>query len=360
MMSYSHIQQRFRCLRSEITMSDNITRSATGQDDFAFIGNRGAIWHRKGQEMKPDATEEEWRKAAGLDWEAVKVDAYADLRSPRWPTLDGMVKAPARKFVVRSDTGAMLGDNLVSDRYVPHQPAELDNWFKRYISVDERFQRDTMGSLSGGSTIFMTAKFNGDLTVAGDRHVARLLMTTTFDGTGATINQATMVRVVCNNTLTAAMYDKKAVVRTRHNTRFDPVRVGNELAQIAQGFAQYKAMGDAMASVALSIRQVSDFFKQCLEIPFNAKEDDISTRKMNQFRALGRAHRATQAERNSSSIDAWTALNAITRWVDHDRTSENGDGGQKQLISAQFGSGAAIKERAVALLLPMIKDRVAA
>jgi phage/plasmid-like protein (TIGR03299 family) len=351
-------------------MSDNITRSATGQDDFAFIGDRGAIWHRKGQEMKSDATEEDWRKAAGLDWEAVKVPAYADLgnsnlgygRNVDATTLAGnrLIKAPARQFVVRSDTGTMLGDNLVSDRYVPHQPAELDNWFKRYISVDERFQRDTMGSLSGGSTIFMTAKFNGDLTVAGDRHVARLLMTTTFDGTGATINQATMVRVVCNNTLTAAMYDKKAVVRTRHNTRFDPVRVGNELAQIAKGFAQYKAMGDAMASVALSARQVSDFFKGCLEIPLDAKEDDISTRKMNQFRAVGRAMRVTMGERNSNSYDAWAALNAITRWVDHDRTSENGDGGQKQLISAQFGSGAAVKERAVALLLPMIKDRVAA
>lgn len=342
-------------------MSHNITNK-NGRYDFAFTGDRANIWHDHGQEMASTATRADWIKAAGLDWEAIKVPAYANLIAPHFNgALCGtMQKAPARAFVVRSDNGDFLGDNVVSDRYVPHQPSELDAWFDRYVSVDDRFHRDTMGSLSGGSTIFMTAKFNGDLSVAGDRHVARLLMTTTFDGTGATINQATMVRVVCNNTLTAAMYDKKAVVRTRHNTRFDPVRVGNELAQIAQGFAQYKEMGDAMAGVAMTAKQVSDFFKACLDIPFDAKEDDISTRKMNQFRALGRAHRETQAERNSSSIDAWTALNAITRWVDHDRTSENGDGGEKKLISAQFGSGAAVKEKAVMLLMPMIKDKIAA
>jgi hypothetical protein len=160
------------------------------------------------------------------------------------------------------------------------------------------------------------------------------------------------------------MYDKKARVATRHNTRFDAARVGKELAQIAGGFAEYKKMGDAMAGVEMTAKQVSDYFKQALEIPLDAKHDDISTRKMNQFRALSIAYSTTTRERGMATAnqagDCWTALNAITRWVDHDRISENGDGGEKQFTSAQFGSGSAVKERAVSLLLPLIRDKIAA
>jgi hypothetical protein len=38
------------------------------------------------------------------------------------------------------------------------------------------------------------------MTVAGAGHVARLLMSTTFDASAATTNKATMVCVVCKNT----------------------------------------------------------------------------------------------------------------------------------------------------------------
>ena len=39
----------------------------------------------------------------------------------------------------------------------------------RYISVDDRFQLDVAGSLKGGAVIWATAKFNGDIDIAGDR-----------------------------------------------------------------------------------------------------------------------------------------------------------------------------------------------
>src|SRR5258707_15853152 len=76
---------------------------------------------------------------------------------------------------------------------------------------------------------------------------------------------------------------------SRHNTRFDAARVGKELAQLAQGFACYKAIGDAMGRTEMSRDMVSDFFKDCLEIPRNAKREDISTRKANQFQDLSRS-----------------------------------------------------------------------
>lgn len=329
----------------------------TGRAGIAFVGSRNDIWHRHGQEMPAGATVAEWAKAAGLDWHARKVPAYGDVSTDA--TVTDIRPVPGQYFVSRSDTNAFLG--ACSDQYQLVQPADVLAWFEQYISVDDRFALDVAGSLDGGRRIWATATFNGDLEVAGDRHRARLLMSTSFDQTQATINQGTMTRVVCNNTLSAALADLKACIRTSHRTKFNPQRVGSELAAVAQGFAQYKKIGDAMAQVTLTKEEVSAFFKACLDIKPEDKQEDLSTRKMNQFSALVGALSTTRRERNSNQIDVWSALNAITRYVDHERSSRNGDNADSaRFASAQFGSGAALKAKAWDLLLPRVKDLIAA
>lgn len=331
-----------------------------GRANIAFIGSRQDIWHRLGQEMAPGMSVQEWAKAAGLDWQAIKVPAIAALDGAQFDHIE-----PSKRFqvvdgqfhVVRSDNGRPLG--YVSDRYQPVQPSDVLGWFERYISVDDRFQLDVAGSLRGGEIIWATATYKDKLSIAGDAHSARLLMTTTFDGSGATINQGTMTRVVCNNTLNVAVADDRAVIRTRHNTRFDAARVGRELAQIAKGFASYSAMGEAMAQNEMAASDVSAFFKACLDIPFDTKEADVSSRKLNQFQALRNAYGATVREGTQSGT-AWAALQAITRYVDHDKDTRGGDSqDEARFTSAQFGSGAQLKSKAMDLLMPRIKDRLA-
>lgn len=334
-----------------------------GRANIAFIGSREDVWHRLGQEMRPGMNTTEWAKAAGLDWEAIKVPALANLGGdPRFdhiPAADRFMKVEDRFHVCRSDNGRPLG--YVSDVYKPVQPAEILQWFDRYISVDDRFQLDVAGSLKQGEIIWATATFRDPLEVAGDRHVARVLMTTTFDGTGATINQGTMTRTVCNNTLNVSLSDKRAVIKTRHNTTFNPKRVGEELAAIAKGFACYKAMGDALAMNEMAKAEVSDFFKTCLDIPLDAKDEDVSTRKLNQFRAVADAYKVTARETKAGT--AWAALNAITRYVDHDRSASKssvyGSEDESRFFSANFQTGAAIKSKAVELLMPRIADKMA-
>ena len=205
--------------------------------------------------------------------------------------------------------------------------------------------------------IWATATFNGDIDVAGDKHKARLLMSTSFDASAATTNRMTTTRVVCNNTLDVATADHRACIRTTHRSKFDAAKVGRELAALAQGVVTYKAIGDALAQNEMSKEEVSNFFKACLDIPFEAKRDDISTRKSNQFAELTAAYRTTAAERNGKSGDAWTALQALTRYVDHDRAVRGGDS-EGKFASSQFGSGADLKGKAMDLLLPRIKGKV--
>lgn len=326
-----------------------------GRANMAFLGDRKDIWHKLGQSKKPGASVESWRVDAGLNWEAIKVPAIASLAGPEFNHLaHNQVTVKDRNFIVRSDNGAVLG--YASNRYQPVQPAEVLDWFERYISVDPRFQLDVAGSLRDGAIIWATATFNGAMNVAGDQHVARLLMTTTFDGSGATLNKGTMTRVVCNNTLDAALSDARCTVRTRHSTKFDAKQVSDELARVAKGFETYKLMGDAMAQANMTVADLADFFKDMLDIPHDAKEEDISTRKANQYKALAACYKTTAAE--GARGNAWAALNTITRYVDHERHTARDDAAR--FDSAQFGSGAQIKARAVDLLLPRIGGKEAA
>jgi phage/plasmid-like protein (TIGR03299 family) len=341
-------------------MSHNIDQS-NSRANIAFLGSRQDIWHRMGQEMLPGQPIDVWAKEAGLAHDAILVPAIAALNGPEFDHIEPakrFVEVPGKRFIARSDTGAVLG--IASDGYQVVQPKEVLEWFERYISVDDRFILDVAGSLRGGAIIWATAKFNGETTIGGDSHISRVLMSTSYDTTRATENRMTTTRVICNNTFDVANTDGRAVVRTTHRSKFDAAKVGRELAALAQGVAQYKKVGDALAANEMSQAEVSEFFKAVLDIPFDVKKEDISTRKQNQFADLSRAFTVTRKERNTNDIDAWSALQAVTRYVDHDRASRGSDGSEmeKRFASSQFGSGAQLKGKAMALLLPRVKDLV--
>jgi phage/plasmid-like protein (TIGR03299 family) len=335
-------------------MAHNI-ENKNGVYSFAFTGERANIWHRLGQELSADASRAEWIAAAGFNYHVEKVPAIASLNSDAFDHL-----APERRFVetdkkflVRQDNGHVLG--IAGDGYQPVQPVDIWNWFENYITVDDRFHIDAAGVLSSGERLWATARFNGDMNVAGDRHVARLLMSTSFDASQATRNEATMTRVVCANTLRAAHMSAKALIKTRHNTAFRGETVARELGQIASSFAEFKAMGDAMAQQAMTRVEVQSFFATLLDIPADAKPADISTRKKNMAQDLVTAYNTTKRERNSNQDDVWTALQAVTRYVDHDRTVRNAENETiGRFDSGTFGSGDAMKGQALNLLLPMV------
>jgi hypothetical protein len=148
--------------------------NSNGRDNIAFLGSRLDVWHRLGTEMEPGQSLDAWQQAAGLDWQAIKVPALMDLSGGAFARIPGpqTPRANDRSFMVRSDNGAMLGDNCVSDVYQPVQPREVLEWFEQYIAVDDRFALDVAGSLKGGSIIWATAKWRNPVNVAGDAHLA--------------------------------------------------------------------------------------------------------------------------------------------------------------------------------------------
>lgn len=335
-------------------MAHDLAFNVDGSAKFAHAGKPG--WHGLGTRVPDGLTVSDlayldtWLTLAGLDWEAYKAPGYI--------VVDGAPRiVDGQYFVTRNTDNAVLSPS-VSLQYKVHQPRELAETFLDFISVDSRFVFDTMGELETGTRIFFTAKFNGEYTVAGATHQAWLLANSRFDGGGASQAQMVDERVVCANTMAIALGRAMATVRSTHRSVYDRERVAKELAALAQQTKQYKHVGDAMALVTFAKQEVSTFFKAMLDIPFDAKREDISTRKLNQFTALNDAYQATVHEGTERNT-VWTALNAVTRYVDHDRSTRGAaNENEGRFVSAQFGSGSQLKDKAWNLLLPLVKDKV--
>ncbi len=341
-------------------MAHNLDMS-NNRANIAFAGDRKSVWHRLGQDNMDGKSKAEWIAAAGLNWSAMLVPAT--IRYPEdFPVreLAGQTHNMDGRFVnLRSDNGFCLSDTmLASDRYENVQPAEVVDFIDHYVSVDDRFSFDVIGALDSGRRIWGLAKYNGDITIGGDAHQAHLLASTTYDGSGATILQMTTTRVVCENTFRVANADNSAQVKVRHNTAFKPEQARKQLATLAQSVDKYKAIGDAMAQNEMASTEVSNLFKTLVGIPFDAKAEDVSTRKMNIFADLSNAYSATVAEGTEANT-AWTAFQAVTRYCDHDRTTRGGDSRlEAQVTSNFFGSGDNLKGKAMDLLLPRIREKV--
>jgi phage/plasmid-like protein (TIGR03299 family) len=327
---------------------------SNGRANIAYAG--ATPWHGLGT-AKPAGEQwslAQWIDAAGIAWDVVRVPAFAHM--PGGERID-----TGAFFNVRSDTNALLGWQTHTDRRVDEHPRDIAAFVHDYVAMDERFQMEVMGAIKGGSQIWATAVFNGETTIAGDRHRSYLLARTSYDGSLAHTFQMTTVRAVCNNTLSLAYADSKARVSVRHTQKIDKQVVAKQLAGMAKSVDQYKAIGDAMAQHTMAAKEISDFFKTLLHIPLEAKQDELTTRTLNNFNDLRNAYVTTVRDEGAPANSAWSALQAVTRYADHDRTvrgDDNTSDAEKRFTSSQFGSGDVLKGQAMAMLMPRIKDRV--
>lgn len=333
-------------------MADMIDHT-TGRAAFARAAGTELAWHRKGQVFLPTDTLEQKLEKAALDWQCVCIPVQYEF--------GGELRMAKGLFAqVRTDTADCL--SVKSERFNPHQPFDVLNVLENLCNADERFALDTMGALKRGRVIWGLAKFVEQRVIAGDLHDLYVLITTSFDGSLATRMVATPTRVVCNNTITAAMYQaerEKAYISVRHNVDFARPDVQadaiDRFTAVIREFDAYKALGDALATHRFAKDKVDEFFAQLTvaKTMVGKGEDDRPTgRAKAALDRLQQSYADTLLEGTDAGT-AWSMLQGVTRYVDHNRTvrDTNGDGKDgAQLHSSLLGSGAALKRDAVVML----------
>ncbi len=311
--------------------------TTTGNAAMAYAGNKP--WHLLGQELTAGASIDTWTREAGLNYSVLESPVLFNTEAASAPQ-----EFKGRKVLHRSDTGAALA--VVSDGYHVVQPADVMAFFGKLVDIGG-FEMETAGALSYGRRIWALAKVNqGADIVEGDTVRPYVLLGTSYDGTMATVAKFTSIRVVCNNTITAALNrENSGTVRVLHSERFNADAVRLELGIVSDSWERFLVQSRKLSGHAMP-KEEADNFVQTLLKPYNAGPLPVEET---------RAYKRIMGLFNGAAIGAdipgvagtrWAMLNAVTELVDHER----GRSANTRMESAWFGTGAAIKNRALELL----------
>ena len=184
----------------------------TDQDNL-FTVHRPA-WHGLGQVLTDYPTRAE-AQAIAHPWNPISEPVYRRVLG-----VDPLTEEPFEAFEeiegsklnVRSDTGYALG--VTTDTF---EPVTNDEMYDIAEAVEGgaagSVRYETGGSLKGGSKVWLLLRLKDPLVVPGDPAGATVpyyALQNAHDGSGAFRGQATMTRVVCNNTAHAADLDARA------------------------------------------------------------------------------------------------------------------------------------------------------
>jgi phage/plasmid-like protein (TIGR03299 family) len=320
----------------------------TGRAAIAYAGQ--TPWHGLGQQLSEGADIDTWTREAGLGYSVQACDVQYET-----PAVTGLQSWPERKVLTRSDTGAPLA--VVSKDYRVVQPAEVMDFFRKLTDIGG-FQMETAGALSHGRRVWALARVgDGAPVVDGDLVKPYLLLGTSYDGTMATIAKFTAIRVVCNNTITPAVNGRadetdkgylKSSVRVLHSAQFDADAVRLQLGIVADQFERFIVQSRQLARIDMNFTQADQFVQELLR-PYHQSALEITdTKAYKRVIELwqGRAIGSDILSASKVSGSRWAMLNAVTQLVDHER----GRSDNTRLESAWFGTGAALKNRALELL----------
>ncbi|RZM26241.1 MAG: DUF945 domain-containing protein [Pedobacter sp.] len=189
----------------------------------AFFSVKEKAWHGLGTIVDQYPTSAEALTFAGLDYTVVKRPLFTmdnlndEFRKGELLTAEAGLEVPNFFATVRTDSEQVLG--VVGRDYSVVQNVDAFSFFDSIVGGGDGIQYETAGALGNGERIFITAKLPSYIRVGADDLIEQyLFLTTSHDGGGSITAAFTPVRIVCNNTLNAAMRSHKNAVRIRHSS----------------------------------------------------------------------------------------------------------------------------------------------
>ena len=299
-------------------------------------------WHGLGTRLAAPPTSREAIEAAGLDWTVAKVP------------LDGVGgtccdELPGRFALLREDLMGhpdchVLG--IAGPEYVPLQNRRAFDFFDPLVQ-DGHAWYETAGALGRGERVWIQARLAGDLEIApGDRVRRFLLLSNSHDGRSSVQIHLTPIRVVCNNTLIAALSDGRAI-HIRHDLnladRLEQAKV--LLGLVNQRYDEVAELFQRMAATELTREIALKYF----EVVFPNGTTPEANRDAQDCRrwALHFYEHGRGTDLPNARGTLWAAYNGVTELIDHRKARQHdADTTLDRLDSIWFGRGAAIKERA--------------
>lgn len=328
-------------------------------------------WHGLGFEVNENATNLEMMKIAGLDWKVQRRSlAMRDTNG------EGLVTASLNGFkaIVRSDNDFVFG--IPTSRYNLVQNEEIVNLFKEYCEAGHA-RMETVGGLRNGAIVWALAKLNGGTSATlkgGDKMSGYILFSTSHDGTLSTVGKATSVRVVCHNTMSAALQGG-VDFRMKHSSKWTPERANEakeKLGMASEQIQAFHAAAEALSNVPVDRIGQIEFLSKLMGGKLLLKNEEaepevpagdallksisgIATASPeDKLNRVGKSILEAMIESPGATLESakgtmWGMVNGVSYYTDHlaGRTQDS------RLSNAWFGANENLKRNAMETALEM-------
>ncbi len=316
-------------------MSHELTQRADGTVEFAYLASDGAPWHGLGNPMQAGQSIDDWRKAAGMDWNIGRSRVrFGDERNFR--------VIEDQHVLFRSDSKDPLG--IVSKSYKVVQPGEVLEFFRDIVKAGG-LELSAAGTIFGGKRFWATAKIGEAApTSVVDKIGGYLLLSTSADGSLATEARLTTVRVVCKNTLQMAREDGKPALRVSHRSVFDAQAVKESMGLNHAAWDAFKHNLVRLANVEMHEEQAAEIVAGLFATGTSQGARD-KARETAGFKKVLALFNGAGMGANLEGVfgTANGVLQAVTEYADHHVRARSDE---HRFVASQWGGGADLKQRA--------------
>lgn len=309
-------------------------------EQYSFFSVKEKAWHGLGQVIDQYPNSAEALKFAGLDYEVRKEDLYTTSFNADGQATDFTKRVKTHYATIRRDTGDILG--VVGKDYQIVQNVEAFRFFDAIVGGDG-IQYETAGALGNGERIFITAKLPDYIRVGKKDLIEQyLFLTTSHDGYGSITAAFTPIRVVCQNTLNAALKNQSNCIKIRHTTGAkERLEQAHKLMGITNTLsAQLETIFNRWSKVQISDPEVKKLIQQAMcpnkEVYSNlqaGKDDTLSTAFKNICdNAFTYAMSNETQTMDTTRGTLFGAYNAVTGYFQNVRNYKNDEAKLKSLL----------------------------
>ena len=311
-----------------------------------WLGNGERAWHGQGVVTPGTLPAREAFETADALFSVEKRELQYPVTGPAGDFDDEgqQLMFPSGAFgVIRTDTQALLG--VVSRQY---EIIQNDSLLRMAEFIREEADMDCVIVLSDGAKVCFTATLRGAQTdiVPGDTVKRRIVGYLGHDGKTGCGAKFTNIRVVCQNTLTAALSGTGASSSITHkgtaNANFDALI--NSIDVSRQDFASECELMREFASTHMSMGAFNEYVDEVYDID----EGQILRKRQKLERAFRSGYGSEYA-----SFSVWNGFNAITQ-LETSTRNQTAAKSRSQFARGTFGLGAQISKKAFSIARELV------
>ena len=308
-----------------------------------WLGNGERAWHGMGVVTDGTLPAREAFETADALFTVEKRELLCPTYVDNMGELEYDTKRAGVFGVVRTDTQALLG--VVSKQY---EIVQNDSLLRMAEFIREEADMDSVVVLADGAKVAFTASLRGAETdiVPGDTVKRRIVGYLGHDGKTGCGAKFTNIRVVCQNTLTAALNESGAHSSITHkngaNGNFDALISSIDVAR--QDFITECDLMREFSRASMRLQGFDEFVDEV----YNIDEGQVFRKRDKLRDAFLRGYGSDFAP---ASI--WNAVNAITQ-VETSTRGTTAAKGRAQFARGTFGAGAQISKKAFAVASELV------